>query len=183
MHTRILSVAIIIIFVIGLIGCFYSSEQILFPTYFTRDYDGVQIWLGMTSDEIGQILEPLPGYYSESGHWHYEIELGFIRVLRNDADEMFMISMVSEYWELAGGISVGDNIQSIIALIDGGRFEHFRPIHSTERRSVSIIDAESLEDSQYAIFFIYNENGIIKEIRLIDVPKERAWHHQEQEEL
>jgi len=143
-----------------------TPESRPFPTYFTHTSNGTQIRLGMTLNEMQKIWWHLPDYY-ELGYWN-------ITITRNDAYEIFQISSYSPFWEIADGISVGGNIQNVIDQINGGVFANFWTVHLAESRAISI--ADSSENFKYVIFFIYDEDGNIEEIRLIDVLEENAWH-------
>jgi len=160
------------ILVVGLTGCFRSREPQPFPTYFTRIFDGAELRLGMTLEEAVEIWGRLPDYYVERG-------LAKITVLDNDAGEIFAIVVDTEYLTLVGGISVGDNIQSVIDQINGGIFSNFyHHYHNVEAGNISFFDA--FANSSYFVMFWYGEDGIIIRIVLTYSPEFRIWQQQQE---
>jgi len=169
-----------VIFAIILTGCGSSEPESLttesgsneqeflttetgFPIGFTRISDGAQVGLGMSRDEIGAILqsrnirtwEPM-----ESSGW--AVAYDGIILIYYFVDNVSRISTGSEEWAIAGGFSVGDNIQSVF---DSNEFRHL--IHIAENRMVVTFD-DPPENASFMIEFVYNEDGTISGIFFSD---------------
>jgi len=162
MKNRIFVAVVIMVLVVGLTGCFCSNEMESFPTYFVRISDGVQLRLGHR-DEILQ-------------YFGYDEKLPGVTFFPNDFGEVFALSITSEDWMFADGISVGDNIQSVT---DNNPFLH--TLHSVDSRSFSFTDVDSFESPTYWLRVHYDEDGIITSMRLSYMPEVMALYEQQNE--
>jgi len=94
----------------------------------------------------------------------------------NDVGEVVIVSVTTDCWTLAGGISVGDNIQSIIV---DNHFLH--TLHYVEYRSFNFTDVAPDESTYWGTLY-YDEDGIITNIRLAYMPGVRIWQQQQEEQ-
>lgn len=189
MLKRILSIALIMILAISLTGCICSSEpnfptsETGFPIGFTRLSDGAQIYLGMSEDEIGNViteilitqrLEALRlGIINQNERLYGET--GYIRIQFRPDGTANTISTVSNQWAAAGNISVGDSIKSVL-----DSDWHSYILHGYENGRVWVGDGSSFEETVYMFSFFYDENGLIWDMGLIYMPD---WLEQQEEQL
>jgi len=161
------SIGLIAILVMVVMGCLCSNELETepFPTYFVRESDGVQIYLGMSKGEAEQFGSPF-----------LNSEPADVMFMSCDDDDVFAIFVATNYWVFAGEISVGDSIQSVI---DNNEFSHIN--HNAELGRVTIYANLPARNSTYRLGFNYDEEGIINGIILAYIPKLNAWYEQREE--
>ena len=163
----LLSVVSAVVFAIILTGC-GSSEQDFpttetgFPIGFVRESDGAQIRLGMSRDDVGEILQSMD-LFGEPIESSGPTVLYEGIAIDYSGDTVARIVALSEEWAISGGFSRGDNIQSVF---DSNEFRYL--FHIDESRMVVIIDTPP-ENASFRIDFIYDEDGTIGFITLGDV--------------
>jgi len=179
MRIKILSVAFVIVVIIGLIGCrgFFEPE---FPITITRISDGIQISFGMDRENIENILVPMSeDNKSILESWEIRDDImglygdvdNFIRVIYNEYDIAWIFNIRCSDWTFAG-ISLGGDIQRII---DSERFEHI--YHSGMENYSNIFGPISgiveiffeCDENRAKLSLLYDEYGKIYGINLFDL--------------
>jgi len=151
MNRKILNIALIVVLIISLTGCLSAKEPIEleflttetgFPIGITRISDGTQIGLGMHIDEIENIL--------------YDDERAtlIINYYPPDHEIANIISFSGANWRVAGGINIGDNIQSVIMRSDAQLLRH-----DEIRRNGRIIN--DFDNPAFILAFAYDTDGKI----------------------
>jgi len=118
---KVLGGLLIMVLAISLTGCFaprrveFPTTETGFPIGFTRLSDGAQIYLGMTRDEVGEILYAINMWGDIVESQGERVNYGYFQdalklIDYNEDDGVVLISSTSEDWAIAGGISVGDSI-------------------------------------------------------------------------
>lgn len=172
MKNFLLCIALVSIFTIGLTGCFCTNEPIElefltneagFPIGFTRISDGAQIGLGMSRDEVENILGE-PKTSEELGEIRFLERFGIyddsLSIFYNDNNIAEFITHRSEDWVATGGFFIGDDIQNVI---DSDKFSSL--IYSNESHSVIILD--NLEAPKFELGFQYTTDGSIIGMTLV----------------
>jgi len=171
MRVKILNFILVIAIISALVGCSGANAP-EFPMYFMRNYDGAVISVGMTRDDIENILEEDP-YFEVNEERLSEMMPGFnmsmyigaidqIGVLYDDNNVVVSIVAYSNEWGVANGFSVGDNIQSVI------NSDVFENIFHLENGQIAILD--NPEYIIHGLLFNYDENGKITNIQLTRLP-------------
>jgi len=166
MRRKIAVAMSMIVLAVCLMGCFNSAEPILidptFPMTFTRISDGVQVRLGMHRNEVGEVLEPrspATGELMES-YGHLVFYDGVIINYSND--RVTRIATNIEGWVIAGEITMGTPIQSVL----NHRAFRRNHIHEPEVGIVTILERVENSSSIYSLRFLYDLDGYINGISL-----------------
>jgi len=146
------------------------NEQV-YPTIFVRASDGAQITTGMHRDYIENILAPMSEEDKgilEPSEVPYRMGLygdanNFIRIHYNGDGVAWSIGIWCRDWTVAGGISIGDNVQGVI---NRRRFEYTDTEHSEWSNSFDILFED--DESWAVLKFMYNEEGYIRGMMLND---------------
>ena len=165
MKIKLLSIVLATFILVGLIGC-AANEQVS-PTIFVRASDGAQITTGMHRDYIENILEIMSEEDKsilEPSEVPYRMGLygdanNFIRINYNGDGVAWSIGIWCRDWTVAGGISIGDNIQRVI---NNRSFEYIEHSEWTNSYGVLLEDEENLT----ILSFLYNEERNIRLIML-----------------
>jgi len=149
MTIKILKNLLVIILIIGLMGCTnrlgFPTDENGFPMGFTRASDGAQVYLGMYRDDVVSILgEPS---FVELGRiaYHYSGERGSVQFGYNEYGIIIFIEVRNTNdWIPASGLRAADiDIEQVQYIFESGGLSHFYgfvDIYTGQYRPFMIID-------------------------------------------
>jgi len=168
---KVLSGLSILALVLGLTGCLsigleFPVSKTGFPTGFTRISDGVQVYLGMTRDEVREVLvvtnergEEIASSGSLVNYGAAKMD-GWFQIEYYNNIAISIMSMSTD-WAINGGFSTGDNIRSIV---DSNSFTNLRHSSGLPLNTYDAVDIA--KNPTYALSFGYNSDENITVIHL-----------------